>query len=92
MIREQKNVIFFIRTDSFVALQSFSFLKAYASEDREEDNEIEGGGGRKSFYQKPETQNGRAIRKQKQSERLTVKGGPNLPLLVRSFIKISKYE
>lgn len=42
VIREQKNVIFFIRMDSFVALQSFSFLKADASEDREEDNEIEG--------------------------------------------------
>ncbi len=62
MIREKKNVIFFIRMDSFVALQSFSFLKAYASEDGEQDNEIEGGGGRKSFYQNPETQNGRTIR------------------------------
>lgn len=61
MIRE-KNVIIFIRTDSFVALRSFSFLKAYASEDREEDNEIEGGGGRKSFYQKPEMQSGRTIK------------------------------
>lgn len=65
MIREKKNVIFFIRTDSFVALQSFSFLKAYASEDREEDNEIEGGGGRKSFYQKPEIQNGGTIKNEK---------------------------
>lgn len=62
MIREKKNVIFFIRTDSFVSLQSFSFLRAYASEDREEDNEVEGGGGRKSFYQKPEIQNGRTIK------------------------------
>ena len=62
VIREKNNVIFFIRTDSFVALRSFSFLKAYASEDTEEDNEIEGSGGRKSFYQKPETQNGRTIK------------------------------
>lgn len=29
--------------DSFVALQSFSFLKAFASDDREEDKDIEGG-------------------------------------------------
>lgn len=65
MIREKKNVIFFIRMDSFVALQSFSFLKAYASEDGKEDNEIEGGGGGKSFYQKPETQNGRTIKNEK---------------------------
>lgn len=42
MIREKKNGIFFVRMGSFVALQSFSFLKAYASEDREEDNKIEG--------------------------------------------------
>lgn len=28
--------------DTFVAMQSFSFLKANASEDGEEDNEIEG--------------------------------------------------
>lgn len=62
MIRENENVIFFITTDSFVAVQSFSFLKAYASVDREEDNEIEGSGGRKSFYQKPEIQNGRTIK------------------------------
>lgn len=51
--------------DSFVALQSFSFLKAHASDDREEDNEIERGGGRKSFYQKPATQNGRTIKNEK---------------------------
>ncbi len=62
VIREKKNVIFFITTDSFAALQSFSFLKAYASEDREEDNEIEGGGAGKSFYQKPEIQNRRTIK------------------------------
>lgn len=43
VIREKKNGIFFVRMGSFVALQSFSFLKAYASEDREEDNEIERG-------------------------------------------------
>lgn len=43
VIRGKKNGIFFVRMGSFVALQSFSFLKAYASENREEDNEIEGG-------------------------------------------------
>lgn len=62
MIREKKNVIFFISADSFVALQSFSSLKACTSEDGEEDNEIEEAGGRKSFYQKPEIQNGRTIK------------------------------
>lgn len=62
VIREKKNVIFFIRMDRCVALQSFSFLKAYASEDRAEDNEIKGRVGRKSFYQNPEVQNGRTIK------------------------------
>lgn len=65
MIREGKNAIFFIRKDSFVALQSFSSLKACASEDGGEDNEIEGGGGRKSFYQKPQIPNGRTIKNEK---------------------------
>lgn len=64
VIREKKNGIFFVRMGSFVALQSFSFLKAYASEDREEDNEIERGGGKKSFYWKPKIQNGRTIKKE----------------------------
>lgn len=49
MIRETKNVIFFIRADSFVVFQSFSFLKTYAAHDGKKDNEIEGVGGRKSF-------------------------------------------
>lgn len=62
VIREKKNVIFFISADSFVALQSFSFLKACTSEDGEEDNEIGESGGRKSFYQKPEIQNGGTIK------------------------------
>lgn len=65
MIRETKNVIFFIRTDSFVAFQSFSFLKTYASQDGKEDNKIEGGGGRKSFYQMPEMQSGRITKNEK---------------------------
>lgn len=56
-------MIFFISANSFVALQSFSFLKACTSEDGEEDNEIEEGSSRKSFYQKPEIQNGRTIKK-----------------------------
>lgn len=43
VIREKKNLIFFTSTDSFVALQSFSFLKAFGSEDREEDEDKEGG-------------------------------------------------
>lgn len=35
VIREKKNVIFFIRADSVVAVKCFSFLKAHASQDGE---------------------------------------------------------
>lgn len=56
MIRAERNVTSSL-SGQFCGMASFSFLKAYASGDREEDNETESCGATKSYFQMAEWKN-----------------------------------
>ena len=89
MIRRRKIVISFISTDSFVVLQSFSFLKAHASEDGEEDNVIEGVVGERAFTRSRRHR----MEEQSQAESRVRDGRKRTEKsFVRSFVKISENE